>query len=97
MIYVDLSVLAAYYCPEPLSDQAQRTLAKEDERAIRPLVEIEFVSAIARKVRSHGLPRKDVRRVLGVFQSHLDQGIYPRLGIDGTHYSRRVNGSRFWR
>ena len=46
-------MLAADFCPEPLSGQAQRALARENERAISSLVELEFVSAIARKVRTH--------------------------------------------
>ena len=88
IIYVDTSVLAAYYCPEPLSDQAQRALAKAEERAISPLVELEFVSAIARKVRTHGLSRKDAKRILAAFHSHRAQGIYTRLGIDAAHFSK---------
>ncbi|MFZ0959860.1 MAG: type II toxin-antitoxin system VapC family toxin [Terriglobia bacterium] len=88
MIYVDTSVLAAYYCPEPLSEQAQRALAQEDERAISSLVELEFVSALARKVRTHEMHRQDAHRILAVFQSHLEEGIYTRLGVDAAHFGR---------
>ena len=88
MIYVDTSVLAAYYCPEPLSAQAQRALGQEDERAISWLVELEFVSAIARKVRSHEMRRGDAHRILAAFQSHLDQRIYTRLPVDGAHFAK---------
>jgi predicted nucleic acid-binding protein len=88
LIYVDTSVLAAYYCPEPLSEQAQRALAQEDELAISSLVELEFVSAIARKVRTHEMRRPDAHRILAVFQSHLEQGIYTRLGVDAAHFAQ---------
>lgn len=88
MIYVDTSVLAAYYCPEPLSEQAQGALAKEGERAISSLVELELVSALARKVQNHEMPRGDAYRILAAFQSHLEQGVYTRLGVDGAHFAK---------
>ena len=88
MIYVETSVLAAYYCPEPLSGQAQRALAHEDERAISSLVELEFVSAIARKVRAREMRRGDAHRILAAFESHLEQGIYTRLAVDGSHFAK---------
>ena len=88
MIYVDTSVLAAYYCPEPLSVKAQRALAQEHERVISTLVELELVSAITRKVRTHELHRGDAHRILAEFQSHLDQGVYTRLAVDGAHFAK---------
>lgn len=88
MIYIDTSVLAAYYCPEPLSQKAQRALAQEDELAVSSLVELEFASAIARKVRTHEMRRGDAQRILAVFQSHLEQGIYTRLAVDGAHFAK---------
>ena len=88
MIYVDTSVLAAYYCPELLSGRAQSALAQAGERAISSLVELEFVSALARKVRTHEMHRRDAHRILAVFQSHLDQGIYTRLGVDAAHFAK---------
>ena len=88
MIYIDTSVLAAYYCPEPLSSRAQRALAEAGERAISSLGEVELVSALARKVRSREMRRPDAERIFAVFQSHLDQGIYTRLALDATHYAK---------
>ncbi len=87
MIYVDTSVLAAYYCPEPLSGKAQWALAQEHERVISSLVELELVSAIARKVRTREMRRGDAHRILAAFQSHLDQGVYTRLTVDGAHFA----------
>jgi predicted nucleic acid-binding protein len=88
LIYVDTSVLAAYYCPEPLSGQAQRALARERERVISSLVEVELVSAIARKVRTREIRRGDAQRILAAFESHLEQGIYTRLPVDGAHFAK---------
>jgi len=88
LIYVDTSVLASYYCPEPLSERAQHALAGTGARAISSLVEVELVSALARKVRTREMRRADAHRVLVVFESHLDQGVYARLPLDVTHYAK---------
>ncbi len=88
MIYVDTSVLISYYCPEPLSQKAQRALAQADERAISPLVELEFASAVARKVRTHLMRSRDAHRVLALLQSHVEQGIYSRISVDAAHFAK---------
>ncbi len=88
MIYIDTSVLAAYYCPEPLSERAQRALAEGGERAISSLVELELVSALARKVRNREIRRTEAHQILAVFQSHLEQGVYIRLAVDVAHYAK---------
>ena len=88
MIYIDTSVLAAYYCPEPLSDRAQQALHREGQRAISWLVETEFVSALARKVRTREMPATEGHRVLALFQSHLEQEIYTRLTLEAAHFAK---------
>jgi hypothetical protein len=88
LTYIDTSVLAAYYCPEPLSGRAQRALQDADDRAISSLVEVELVSALGRKVRTREMSRADARRILAIFQSHLDQGIYTRLAVDAIHCAK---------
>ncbi len=85
MIYVDTSVLAAYYCPEPLSALAQRALQQERELALSPLVELEFVSAVARKVRGREMHVTGGRRIHATFEAHLNQGIYTRPALHGPH------------
>ena len=63
MIYVDTSALVPYYCPEALSDAAQRFLASQNELAISDLEEVELFSALAKKVRAGEMGRKDAQRV----------------------------------
>ncbi len=88
MIYVDTSVLVAYYCPEPLSERAERALVHESERAVSPLVEVELASALARKVRAREIRRADAHRVLTLYQSHLQQDLYLRLPIEAAHFAQ---------
>ena len=86
MIYIDTSVLTAYYCPEALSARAQQALQEADGRAISWLVEVEFASVLALKARAHELRLGDARRILALFQSHLQEGIYTRLPISSPHF-----------
>ena len=88
MIYVDTSVLAAYYCPEPLSARAQRVLQEEQDLALSSLVEVELVSALARKVRARQMRLGDGRRVHATFVAHLDQGMFIRLAVHSLHFAK---------
>ena len=88
MTYIDTSVFVAYYCPEPLSSQAQRILQEQGELAISSLVEVEFASAMARKVRMREMRLTDAQRVLVAFHAHLDQGLFTRLPIERQHFAK---------
>ena len=86
MVYLDTSVLAAYYCPEALSSIAEKAILGSVHPAISLLVEVEFCSAVARKVREGGLSKADAARIVAQFRFHVDEGCYDRLAIDATHY-----------
>jgi len=86
MEYLDTSVLAAYYCPEAASAKAERAVLRCDQPAISPLVEVELVSAVARKVREGALSETDATRIVSQFRLHLDDGCYVRLPIHAAHY-----------
>ena len=87
MVYIDTSVLAAYYCPESLSDQGEAILLNTEEPAISHLAEVEFRSALARKIREQILTTGDGNRVYAVFQTHIRQNSYTHLRIEPRHYS----------
>ena len=87
MIYVDTSALVPYYCPEPLSARVQRYLARQAERAVSDLVEVEFFSAIARKVRANELRSVDAQRIQSTMLTHLEAGVYVRLPVERRHYA----------
>lgn len=86
MIYADTSLLAAYYCPEPLSERAQRLLRRESEVAVSDLVEVELVSAIARKVRRGEMSRADAARAQETFLEHLEEGYFVRWPLERRHF-----------
>ncbi|MFO8099529.1 MAG: type II toxin-antitoxin system VapC family toxin [Salinibacter sp.] len=74
--YVDTSVLVAYYCPEPLSEQAERRVRALDPPVISRLTDVELHSALAKKVRRDELTDEDAQRVQELFRDHCDQGLY---------------------
>lgn len=86
MVYVDTSVLAAYYCPEALSAKAEKAILRSDQPAISLLVEVEFHSAVAKKRREGALSQADATRIVTRFRLHIDEGCYERLPIDAAHY-----------
>ncbi len=86
MVYLDTSVLAAYYCPEAMSAKAELAVRRCGEPAISWLVEVELSSAVARKVREGGLSRTDAVSTLARFRLHVDQDCYGRLPIEAMHY-----------
>ena len=85
MLYVDTSVLAAYYCPEALSNQAQEIIQK-NEPAISVLTEVELYSALSKKVRSKELEKGNAHRICSIFRVHVESGIYRRLFLEAPHY-----------
>jgi predicted nucleic acid-binding protein len=91
MAYVDTSVLVAYYCPEPLSETAERLLRRMRQPSVSALTEVEFASALARKVREKGLTGEEARLVLHTFVVHLGRGLLTRIPVHREHYTVAFN------
>jgi predicted nucleic acid-binding protein len=86
MVYIDTSVLVAYYCPEPLSEKAEAFLTAQMHPAISVLTELELFSAVSRKVREKGMDHKDAGRVIARFVGHLDNHYYTYLSVEAHHF-----------
>ncbi len=86
MIYVDTSVLAAYYCPEEFSDLAQAELTGQRIRVLSRLVELELCSALSLKARSGQLSLASANRVLSIFEVHKSAGAYQWVEIGPAEY-----------
>lgn len=91
MIYIDTSILVAYYCPEKISDQVETTLIKSDNLAISQLTEVELTSALARKIRENALSQKDAVEVLSIFRTHVDGNSFQFLPIQPKHFTTAMN------
>jgi predicted nucleic acid-binding protein len=87
LFYVDTSVLAAYYCPEPLSERAEVFLKAAGRPVISNLVEVELFSALSRKVREGALDAADAKRILARFLSQLNDGIFETCSLESHHFT----------
>lgn len=87
MVYIDTSVLVAYYCPEDMSSQVEDILLNIDKPAISQLTEVELTSALAIKIRERTLTQEDGNEILSQFQTHIGQNSYIHLPIQPRHYS----------
>ena len=87
MVYIDTSVLVAYYCPEKISDQVEKILVETSIPAISQLTDVELTSALARKIREKTLSKEDGKAVLAIFQTQIDEKSYTYLPIQPKHFS----------
>jgi len=86
MHYIDTSILAAYYCPEPLSEQAEALLLSGVRQALSSLSEVELLSAVSRKMRAGEISPAHGRRIANRFGTHLEGDFYTRLPVEQRHY-----------
>lgn len=84
-VYIDTSVLVAYYCPETLSEKVEAFITAQRELAISAITEIEMFSALSRKVREKAIDRLDAGRVTAKFISHLDGHYFTYLPVEAHH------------
>jgi len=85
-VYIDTSVVVAYYCPERLSEKAEELLMNYLKPAISSLTEVEFFSTVSGKVRKKEIHLKDAGRVIAKFLAHIDADNYTYIPIEGHHY-----------
>ena len=84
MYYLDTSILAAYYCPEPLSDRAEERILSDEMPAISWLTRLELISAVSRE----GMALEDGQRIIRQFEQHLfKEKLYHLLEIEEHHYT----------
>jgi predicted nucleic acid-binding protein len=85
-VYVDTSVLGAYYCPEALSEKAEGALRKIPGPVISSLSDVEFCSLISRKRQLKELNERQANEILALFDSHVAQGFYRRISLSAGHF-----------
>ncbi len=94
-VYIDTSVLGAYYCPEPGSRVAEEVVRRIKSPVISVLSEVEFYSLVSKKRRLKELNERHAREVLDLFGSHIAEGFYRRVSLSTDHYfkARQLLGS----
>ena len=91
MYYLDTSLLAAYYCPEPLSGEAEKVIISSKRPGISSLTEVELASAISHKIREKNLSLEDGNKIFNQFQTHLKESLYRLISVEDRHYQRAKN------
>lgn len=86
-VYIDTSILAAYYCPETLSQKAERTILSVANPVVSPLCVVEFFSALSRKIREKSLSETDAKKIGTTFSLHRDQGFYKVIELSMSHFA----------
>ncbi len=86
MIYLDTSVLVAYYLPEPISRQAQAYILSATGVTVSELAQVEFFSALALRQRTGDLSLTDAQRVAALFAGHLNEALYRVLHLKSAVY-----------
>jgi len=56
------------------------------EAAISALVEVEFHSALARRVRMKDLGREDALKIISALKVHVEEGLYQVLPVESREY-----------
>lgn len=86
MFYLDTSVLAAMYIPEAKSDKIQKFVAGARKVAISSLVEVEFHSAVSRRVRMKEISPEDGQQILSLFQLHVKDNVFQMFPVMQREY-----------
>ncbi len=76
----------AYYCPELLSAKAETFITHQVRPVISSLTEVEFFSAVSRKVREKSVQRRDANKIVSTFLSHVNSRYYDSVPIELLHY-----------
>ncbi len=84
--YIDTSVIVSYYSPEPLSDKVEAFLRTCFQPSVSRLTEVEYYSALAKKVRLQELSNDDAERLASMFLSHIRGGFYIPVTLADEHY-----------
>jgi len=69
--YIDTSVLVAYYIPEKGSQLAQSYLKTQRNLTLSSLTQLEFVSAINKKVIGRQIKNEDAFKVIKLFRNNI--------------------------
>ncbi len=85
--YLDTSIVVPLYCQEVFSEPVTVFL-REDESSlfISQLVELEFMSALSKKVRQGQLSLESANDAAASFQSDIQSGRYTSLVVKPEHY-----------
>jgi len=91
-VYLDTSILTAYFIPEVGSKKAQEYLLEQDKVSISSLTRVEFASSIKSRYLSTDptlqISKEDALKVLNEFGSQIQNGYYNLLPVFIEDYNK---------
>ena len=84
--YLDTSVLLPFYFPEELSAKIDDYLERVEGPAVSNLVELEFCSAISKKIRMNEISKTEAQKIIAQFNNHLKEQYFKRFTLSSSHY-----------
>lgn len=88
MVYLDTSVIVAYYIPEALSQVVQERLHTATILTVSELTQTEFIAALALRQRIGDLSLADIQQVTMLFKQHVDRRLYRSLHLNSAVYGQ---------
>lgn len=85
-VYLDSSVVIAYYVPEAKSARVQAMYERLTTPMISELVELELIAGLSLRIRTGDVARAQGEEVMTLFDEHLNAGLYSRLQLRAEHY-----------
>lgn len=89
-VYLDTSVLVACFAPEPLSAVANRFVSGVEAPCLSPLTDVEFQSALARKVRARAMPPGEARAAAAQYEQQRAAGVFRQLAVTPSAWQRAL-------
>ena len=86
MLYLDTSVLTAYYCPERISRKVEKIILHTKQPAISDLTAVELASALSIKIRDKQLSVADGNKIIAQFHAQVEQGLLLWIPVEFQHY-----------
>lgn len=86
--YLDTSILIPFYAPETLSDTVDEYIAGLENPAVSSLTEVEFYSAISKKIRTNKINNVSAGNILTYFNNHLTEHYFKRFTVSTEHYQK---------
>ena len=86
MIFLDASIVVAYYLQESYSEHAQEVVHRNEMLYVSDLVEIDVFSVLSRLVRVGSMDREIAHQAAALFTEHLEAGLYTRMHLQPEHY-----------
>jgi uncharacterized protein len=84
--YIDTNILAAYYCPEKISDTVEKFLRSVKSPFISYLTDVELFSVLSKKYRKKELNKGVIQKILETYKNHLNEHCYQRIIVQSEHY-----------